>query len=133
VNLGALTTNSDLKNNYGNIKVELLDGLVETGLNKIGSFIGDHAKTGIGTLLNTGMVVGFASNIFGGGMVMRKSLPSFMWGSTEGFVNYDVEKAVETARVVMERRGREFKPPTEALFRDIFSQSAEARLAVTGG
>lgn len=133
VNLGALTTNSDLKNNYSDIKVELPQGLIDTGFNKIGSFIGDHAKTGIGTLLNTGMVIGFASNIFGGGMVMRKSLPSFVWGSTSGFVDYNVEKALQTAGVVMSRRGRELKPATERLFRDIFVQAAEARLEITRG
>ena len=126
-----MTTNSDLKNSYGNIKVELPDGQIDTGLNKIGSFIGDHTKTGIGTLLNTGMVIGFASNIFGGGMVMKKSLPSFVWGSTEGFVDYEVEKAVETARIVMARRDRELKNPTERLFREIFSSSVSTRKNLT--
>ncbi len=130
VNLGALTTNSDLKNNYGNIKVEFPNGMVDTGLNKVGSFIGDHTKTGIGTLLNTGMVVGFASNIFGGGMVMKKSLPSFVWGSTEGFVDYDVTKALETAEVVMSRRGRELADPTRELFRAIFDESARQRASL---
>ncbi len=132
VNLGALTTNSDLKNNYGNIKVELPGGLIDTRLNKVGSFIGDHTKTGIGTLLNTGMVIGFASNVFGGGMIKRKSLPSFIWGSTDGLVDYNVEKAIATARTVMSRRDRELSPATEQLFRDIFAQTSTARLAVTG-
>ena len=65
VNLGALTTNSDLKNNYRPVKVVVRGGLVDSGLTKVGSFLGDHVKTGIGTLLSTGMVIGFATNIFG--------------------------------------------------------------------
>src|SRR4029079_18297449 len=79
VNLGALTTTSDLKNNYGEVRV-VIDGRERaTGSNKIGSFIGAHVKTGIGTLLPTGAAIGTGSNLFGGGRFAPKSLASFAW------------------------------------------------------
>jgi len=80
VNLGALTTNSDLKNNYSPVHVDLGDKSVDTGQIKVGSFIGDHVKTGIGTLLDTGASIGFGSNIFGGGLVERKYVPPLLLG-----------------------------------------------------
>ncbi len=127
VNLGALTTNSDLKNNYGNIKVEMPTGLIDSGLNKVGSMIGDHTKTGIGTLLTTGMVLGFATNLFGGGLAGGRALPSFTWGGRDGFVEHRVEDAIETAKVVMSRRGRKFGAVEEELFRQVFEQSQSLR------
>lgn len=127
VNFGALTTNSDLKNNYGEIKVELPQGLLKTGQNKVGSFVGDHTKTGIGTLLTTGMVLGYSANLFGGGLAGGRFLPSFMWGGKDGFVDYAVEKAIETAQVVKSRRGREFTTADAALFRKIFAMTAAQR------
>ncbi|MFQ6002533.1 MAG: putative sugar nucleotidyl transferase, partial [Candidatus Zixiibacteriota bacterium] len=101
VNLGALTTNSDLKNNYSPVKVIVRGELVDSGLIKVGSFLGDHVKTGIGTLLGTGMVVGFATNIFGGGMLRGKSIPSFCWGDTNNLAEYELDKATKTAQIVM--------------------------------
>ena len=98
VNLGALTTNSDLKNNYGAIRLWTPQGEVNTGEMKIGCLLGDHVKTAIGTMLNTGTVVGPGSNIFGG--PPPKFLPPFSWGSGE----YDFDKFIETAEVVMARR-----------------------------
>lgn len=127
VNFGALTTNSDLKNNYGEIKVELPPGLLKTGQNKVGSFVGDHTKTGIGTLLTTGMVLGYSANLFGGGLAGGRFLPSFMWGGKDGFVDYAVEKAIETAQVVKSRRGREFTTADGELFRKIFAMTAAQR------
>ncbi|MCK4856423.1 MAG: hypothetical protein KAT58_00480 [candidate division Zixibacteria bacterium] len=127
VNFGALTTNSDLKNNYSNIKVELPDGLVDTSLMKVGSFIGDHVKTGIGTLLTTGMVIAFSANLFGGGLAGGRLIPSFVWGGRESFVEYDIDKAIATARVVMSRRGREFGSEDKRLFRYLFEATATER------
>ena len=105
VNLGALTTNSDLKNNYGTIRVDNGLGEIDTGLLKVGSFLGDHTKTGIGMLLNTGLVLGFAANIFGGGLIKEKFVPSYTWGGAQGYSEYKLDKAVETASIVMQRRG----------------------------
>ena len=104
VNLGALTTNSDLKNNYGLIRVAGPDGPRETGLMKAGCFLGDHVKTGIGTLLNTGTVVGTGSNLFGDRMPPTW-VPPFSWGSGEDLTEYRLEKFLEVAATVMERRG----------------------------
>jgi hypothetical protein len=99
-----MTTNSDLKNNYSAIKVSLNGQMVDTGSNKVGSFIGDHTKFGIGTLLNTGINIGVSCNVFGGGLVADKEIPAFSWGSSGSFVKYDFRKAIETARVVTARR-----------------------------
>jgi len=101
MNLGALTTCSDLKNNYGSIRVDLGFGPVDTGSRFVGLLAADHVKTAIGTLLNTGTCLGFAANIFGTGMP-PKSVTGFSWG-WDGAV-YDTDKAVATAEVVMGRR-----------------------------
>jgi UDP-N-acetylglucosamine diphosphorylase/glucosamine-1-phosphate N-acetyltransferase len=127
VNLGALTTNSDLKNNYSSVKVKLKGEMVDSGLIKVGSFLGDHVKTGIGTLLGTGMVVGFASNVFGGGMIREKSIPSFCWGDTNKLEEYKLDKVIETAQIVMERRNAKFKEEEKVLFKEIFEMTKGER------
>ncbi|MCK4427455.1 MAG: hypothetical protein KAW16_03115 [candidate division Zixibacteria bacterium] len=127
VNLGALTTNSDLKNNYSPVKVIVEGELVESGLTKVGSFLGDHVKTGIGTLLGTGMVVGFATNIFGGGMIREKSIPSFCWGDTNKLEEYELDKAIKTAQIVMKRRNIKFSQEEKELFKKIFAMTKEER------
>jgi UDP-N-acetylglucosamine diphosphorylase/glucosamine-1-phosphate N-acetyltransferase len=103
VNLGALTTNSDLKNNYGTVTVWTPDGDVDTEQIKIGCYLGDYVKTGIGTLLNTGTVVGAGSNIFGGAMP-PVAVPPFSWGSGSDLTEYRLDKFLETAERVMARR-----------------------------
>lgn len=127
VNLGALTTNSDLKNNYSPVKVMVNETLVDSGLIKVGAFIGDHVKTGIGTLLNTGISIGFSSNLFGGGMIKQKDIPPFFWGSVEGQEEYQLEKALETAKVVMKRRNAELGVDEENLFKKIFQLTEKDR------
>jgi UDP-N-acetylglucosamine diphosphorylase/glucosamine-1-phosphate N-acetyltransferase len=104
VNFGAMTTNSDLKNNYASIRVSMNGQQIDTGSNKVGSFIGDHTKFGIGTLLNTGINIGIASNIFGGSLVVDKEVPPFSWGTTGSYTRYEIEKAIDTARTVTMRR-----------------------------
>ncbi len=103
VNLGALTTNSDLKNNYGPVRVPTTIGEVDTGLLKVGTFLGDHAKTGIGTLLNTGTVVGAGSNLFGGTMPL-KWVPPFSWGNGKAPAPFRKGDFLDLARQVMGRR-----------------------------
>jgi UDP-N-acetylglucosamine diphosphorylase/glucosamine-1-phosphate N-acetyltransferase len=98
VNLGAFTTNSDLKNNYSNVRVWTPAGEVDTGLMKLGSLIGDHVKTAIGTLLNTGTVIGPGCNIIGG--MPPKHVASFSWGDGE----YALDKFLEAAQLAMQRR-----------------------------
>ncbi len=118
-NLGALTTTSDLKNNYGGVRVTVRGQAHETGESKVGSFLGDHVKTGIGTLLTTGAVVGPASNLFGGGTLSPRELPAFAWWDGAACAAYDVERFVVTARTVCARRGRTFGPAQERLFRSL--------------
>jgi len=110
VNFGAMTTNSDIKNNYSNIRVSLNGESIDSCSLKVGSFIGDHTKFGIGTLLNTGINIGVCCNIFGGSLVADKEVPSFSWGKPEQYRRYDFEKALETARKVADRRN--FQLPT---------------------
>jgi UDP-N-acetylglucosamine diphosphorylase / glucose-1-phosphate thymidylyltransferase / UDP-N-acetylgalactosamine diphosphorylase / glucosamine-1-phosphate N-acetyltransferase / galactosamine-1-phosphate N-acetyltransferase len=103
VNLGAETTNSDLKNNYGTIRVWTPGGEVDTGEIKLGSLVGDHVKTGIGLLLNTGTVIGAGSNLFGAAMP-PKYVPPFSWGSGEELVEFRLDKFLEVAERAMSRR-----------------------------
>lgn len=127
VNLGAMTTNSDLKNNYRDIAVSVRGRMVDTASTKVGSFIGDHSKTGIGTLINTGVSIGFSCNIFGGTLVTSREVPSFSWGDERGYEVYKPEKALEVARTVMARRGVELTNHDERLFASIFEQTAAER------
>ncbi len=103
VNLGALTTNSDLKNNYGPVRVGTPDGDVDTGLLKLGCLVGDHVKTAIGTLLNTGTAIGAGANLFGVGPPPRWVEP-FSWGFGRSAAVYDRERFLDAAARVMERR-----------------------------
>lgn len=125
VNLGADTTNSDLKNNYGEIKVNYGLGPVETGSRFVGLMMGEHAKSAIGTTFNTGTTVGFASNVFAAGFP-RTCLGNFTWGDGRGRRLYDVDRAVEVARIVMSRRGCEFTPAHAALFHALAAGIAPA-------
>ncbi len=127
VNLGAGTTNSDLKNNYSAVRVNFPDSFVDTGQSKVGSFIGDQVKTGIGTLLNTGAYVGLGANIFGGGMIKAKFIPSFAWGNVEGLHEYAWEKFIDTARVVMARRNVELLNSEEEVLKKIFQLTKSER------
>lgn len=104
-NLGADTNNSNLKNNYGIVKVWSYDkhDYIPTGLQFCGLIMGDHSKSGINTMFNTGTVVGISANIFGGGFP-KKFIPSFAWGGSEGFEVFDLDKALEVINKVMERR-----------------------------
>ena len=127
VNLGSLTTNSDLKNNYSEISVRQNGTVVKTGSIKIGCFIGDHTKTGIGSLLNTGAVIGFSCNLFGGGLIMEKEIPSFAWGNDFLRHTFSLKKAVETAEIVLKRRNAKFDESHRCLFEHIFNESAIQR------
>ncbi|MBN2565097.1 MAG: hypothetical protein JXB46_05250 [Candidatus Eisenbacteria bacterium] len=116
VNLGAATNNSDLKNNYGSVRVEIDGELVDTGSPSVGAVIGDHSKTAIGTRLNTGTVIGIFCNVLAEGFP-PKSIPSFSWGAARGFVRHDSDRAIATARAVMARRGEVLSPSLEARIR----------------
>ncbi len=122
VNLGAGTTNSDLKNNYGEIRVVINSKEMNTRNIKVGCFIGDHTKTGIGTLINTGAVFGIFCNLFGGKEVSPKFVPSFSWGARVPFASYRIEEAIDTARKGMGRRGVEMTKNYEDLIRETYAK-----------
>lgn len=104
VNLGALTTTSDLKNNYGEVRLGGPEGTVDTGLTKLGSLLGDHTKTAIGTMLGTGSVIGAGCNLFGDGRP-PVWVPPFSWGFGSEAAVHDRDKFLETAEKVIARRG----------------------------
>ena len=129
VNLGALTTNSDLKNDYSTVSV-MLDGKhsIDTGSTKVGSLIGDHTKTSIGVLFNTGSVVGAMALIMATGKPLPKFIPSFAW-FVEGVVTKGFGKKVlyGTAKTAMGRRRQQWTPAQEAMWDDIFEMTAGPR------
>ena len=129
VNLGAMTTNSDLKNTYGAVRSSVGGRAVETGLTKAGCLLGDHVRTGIGTLLNTGAVVGAASSVFGGGMPPR-DVPPFSWVARRRLAEYDIDRFLETAARVMARRGVDLTAGMRRLYRRAFADTASLRSAL---
>lgn len=127
-NLGADTNTSNLKNNYASVKVWNYpsERFISTGLQMCGLIMGDHSKSGINTMFNTGTVVGVFANIFGDGFP-RNFIPSFSWGGAAGFQVYNLEKALEVARIVMKRRDRELTGEEESVLRNVFSQTTRFR------
>ncbi|HLA41670.1 MAG TPA: putative sugar nucleotidyl transferase, partial [Candidatus Glassbacteria bacterium] len=112
VNLGAMTTNSDLKNDYSSVEMYMPDGqgkwsYVDTQDSKVGCYIGDHTKTSIGTLLNTGSNIGVMTLLMSNGRVLPKYIPSFSW-FLEGAVSsgFGFGKLLETAEIAMTRRNK---------------------------
>jgi UDP-N-acetylglucosamine diphosphorylase/glucosamine-1-phosphate N-acetyltransferase len=126
VNIGAGTNNSNLKNNYKEVTVYINNKPVNTGLTFFGSIIGDHSKIAINTMLNTGTVIGFSVNIFGEGFP-RKYIPSFSWGGKRKFKKYKLEDAIQTARLMMDRRDIELTDEYEKMMRKIFDVTEEER------
>ncbi len=115
-NLGADTNTSNLKNNYGNVKVWSYkeNDMIDTGTQYCGLTMGDHSKCSINTMFNTGTVVGVFANIFDSGFP-PKHVPSFSWGGKQGISTYDIEKAIELAELVMSRRQIEITDADKAL------------------
>lgn len=126
VNLGAGTNNSDLKNNYSTVKIHNDGKIIDTGLLFMGLVMGDHSRSGIGTTFNTGTVIGISSNIFGEGF-HPKFIPSFSWGGLNNSTEYNLEKAIETAKAVMKRRNVEMDQEYERRFRQVFEETKAAR------
>jgi UDP-N-acetylglucosamine diphosphorylase/glucosamine-1-phosphate N-acetyltransferase len=126
VNLGAGTTNSNLKNTYGTVRVAVNGEEIDTGRMFVGVIAGDHVKTGINSSLNTGTIIGPSSNIFGGG-IPPKYIPAFSWGGSQGFVTYDVEKALAVAKTVMGRRGVEITEAYRETFRRVYETTRHER------
>ena len=126
VNLGADTNNSDLKNNYGSVRVTIDGEEVDSGSTFVGLTMGDHAKSAINTMFNTGTVVGVSSNVFGAGFP-PKYVPSFAWGGAESLTTYDLARALDVARRVMGRRKVAMSAAEETVFRKVYEMTEEER------
>ena len=127
-NIGADSNNSNLKNNYEEVKLWSYEteNFAKTGLQFCGLMMGDHSKCGINTMFNTGTVVGVSANIFGSGFP-RNFVPSFSWGGASGFVTYLTKKAFEVAKIVMDRRHVEFTEQDKAILEYVFEESKKWR------
>lgn len=127
-NLGADTNNSNLKNNYGNVKLYnyASDSMQDTGLQFCGLMMGDHSKCGINTMFNTGTVVGVGANVFGGGFPPTH-IPSFAWGGAEAMEEYKFTKMIETANRVYARRGLSVSDQEREILENVFEQTAKYR------
>jgi UDP-N-acetylglucosamine diphosphorylase/glucosamine-1-phosphate N-acetyltransferase len=127
-NLGANTNNSNLKNNYANVKMWDFgsDHFLDTGLQFCGLIMGDHSKCGINTMFNTGTTLGVCANIFGEGFP-RTFIPSFAWGGKHGFSTYRLDKVLETASLVMRRRGKLLSDIDHQILSDIFDHTSQYR------
>ena len=127
-NLGADTNNSNLKNNYAEVRLwdYQTEGFAKTGLQFCGLMMGDHSKCGINTMFNTGTVIGVSANVFGSGFP-RNFVPSFSWGGNSGFTTYLTKKAFEVAGVVMARRKIEFSDQDKAILEHVFEETKKYR------
>ena len=127
-NIGADSNNSNLKNNYDEVRLWSYEteGFARTGLQFCGLMMGDHSKCGINTMFNTGTVVGVSTNIFGSGFP-RNFVPSFSWGGASGFTTYVTKKAFETAKIVMSRRKIEFTEEDAKIMEHIFEETKKFR------
>ncbi|MGL2999077.1 GlmU family protein [Flavobacterium sp. RSSB_23] len=127
-NIGADSNNSNLKNNYEEVRLwsYQTEGFAKTGLQFCGLMMGDHSKCGINTMFNTGTVVGVSANIFGSGFP-RNFVPSFSWGGASGFTTYLTKKAFETAKLVMSRRNIVFDEKEAAILEHVFEVTKKYR------
>lgn len=127
-NIGADSNNSNLKNNYAEVKLwnYSKERFVPTGLTFCGLIMGDHSKCGINTMFNTGTVVGVNANIFGSGFP-RNFVPSFSWGGAAGFTTYKTKDAFEVAARVFERRGMVFNEQEQEILHHVFELTEKYR------
>jgi len=127
-NIGADSNNSNLKNNYAKVRLWNYDTekFEQTGLQFCGLMMGDHSKTAINTMFNTGTVIGVNCNIYVPGFP-RNFVPSFSWGGASGFTTYQPQKAFEAAKVMMARRGVEFNDMDAKILNHIFEETKKWR------
>ncbi len=127
-NIGADTNNSNLKNNYSDVKLwnYKLGRFEDTKLQFCGTIMGDHSKCGINTMLNTGTVIGVSANVYGAGFP-RNFIPSFTIGGAHGYQEYRFNAVCETAQLVMQRRGLEFDEVEEGIMKHLFEVTAKYR------
>jgi UDP-N-acetylglucosamine diphosphorylase/glucosamine-1-phosphate N-acetyltransferase len=124
VNMGAMTTTSDLKMTYGRIKMDALGKKADTGLDKLGSFFADMSKTSIGTLIYSGRKIGTASHLHG---LVSDDVPPFSIYGGKRNVELEIQSAIETQRKVMPRRGQSMSKAYEHMIKDVFLATAADR------
>ena len=128
VNLAAATQTSDLRNDYDVVKVSVNGQRLATGRNKIGSYIGDHAKTGLGALLNTGSTIGAFANLLPAGTLLPQVIPSFCQAQHGQLADlWDLRKVFNTAARVMQRRGMTFSDTHKEFYYYLFEATTEQR------
>jgi UDP-N-acetylglucosamine diphosphorylase/glucosamine-1-phosphate N-acetyltransferase len=128
-NIGADSNNSNLKNNYAEVKLwdYASQKFEKTGHQFVGLFMGDHAKCGINTMFNTGTVVGVSANVYGAGY-QRNFIPDFAWGGADSaYRTYKFAEAVETAEIVQKRRNIAFTELEKAILYHVYDQTAQYR------
>ncbi len=127
-NLGADTNNSNLKNNYAQVRLwdYATEHFIKTGLQFCGLIMGDHSKCAINTMFNTGTVIGVSANIFGEGFP-RNFVPSFSWGGAHGFEVYSLKKACEVAEIVIKRRSMELTQVDRDILSEVFDRTQKFR------
>lgn len=128
VNLGAGTTNSNLKNTYGTVRMEVCGRKIDTGRLFVGAFIGDHAKSAVGTYIYSGKRIGVSSHLYG---LVTEDVPSFTIYARKigaGMVEVDLDSALEVARRVMSRRGVKPTEAYEGMLRRVFEITRQERV-----
>jgi UDP-N-acetylglucosamine diphosphorylase/glucosamine-1-phosphate N-acetyltransferase len=128
VNLAAATQTSDLRNDYGMVRLTINGQRMSTGRAKVGSYIGDHTKTGLGALLNTGSVIGAFANVLPSGTFLPQIIPSFcqvQYGQV--MERWDIRQLFTTANTVMRRRGIELTEAHRDFFYQLYDATAESR------
>ncbi|MBT8182568.1 MAG: GlmU family protein [Eudoraea sp.] len=127
-NIGADSNNSNLKNNYAKVRLwnYATERFEHTGLQFCGLMMGDHSKTAINTMFNTGTVIGVNANIYVPGFP-RNFIPSFSWGGASGFTTYLPKKAYEAAEVMMARRGVVFDEQEAEILNQVFELTKQYR------
>lgn len=127
-NIGADSNNSNLKNNYTEVRLwdYKKESFRKTGLQFCGLIMADHAKCGINTMFNTGTVIGVSANVFGAGYP-RNFVPDFAWGGAQGYETYALNKVFETAELVFKRRDRTFDQTEKDILTKVFELTAKHR------
>ena len=118
VNLGANTNNSDLKNNYGSVRILKENNEIDTGHQFLGCIIGDYVRTGISTMLNTGTIIGLGANVFGAGF-QPKYIPSFQWGFDN---KTELDKFMHTIGIMKKRRKKRLNEVEKLLLSKIYEE-----------
>ncbi|NNC69839.1 MAG: glucose-1-phosphate thymidylyltransferase [Flavobacteriaceae bacterium] len=127
-NIGADSNNSNLKNNYAEVRLWSYEteGFAKTGLQFCGLMMGDHSKCGINTMFNTGTVIGVSANIYGAGFP-RNFIPSFSWGGASGFTTFRMNKVNEVVTAVMKRKHLSYDEKDKKILDHIFKETEKYR------